>query len=175
MKNKLIAICSVAALAAVLAFAPGCTKSTLTTVTDGVTNTVTKTVISTNTLSDVRDVLEPVVAGGIRAALQNSPEHSEEIALYMRAVGTVFCDMSANHQFSPVYLVDALNQALVPNISNAVAVDIKNAAVAIYKIAFGNRFTAEIPADEWASQVCLLICDSVDTGLRDAGKSGIAK
>lgn len=173
--KKIKVIISAVALAAVVAIASigttGCTKTTL--ITNGVTNTVVT--VDTNKLSEVREVLEPVVASGIRRALQNSPAHTAEIATYMRAVGQVFCDMHSGKQFSPAYLVDALSKVATPSLPDTYAIDIKNSVVAIYKIAFGKRFTSGFPADQWTDQVCVLICDSINTGLTDAGQAGLTK
>jgi hypothetical protein len=123
-------------------------------------------------LSQIEKALEPVVAGATRRVLKNSPQHSDEIALYLRSVGTIFCDMEASGQFAPEYLIDAADSLVAPNLDDDYVIDIKNTVIAIYKIAWGDRFTAELPAAEWSGQICKLICGSIDQGLKDSGKAG---
>ncbi len=181
MNGKRMAKVSVAAalavgLFALMALTPGCmTTETVTWSTNDVTHIVTGL---TNTsskldpakLSQVESALEPVVAGATRRVLKNSPQHSDEIALYLRSVGTVFCDMQASGRFEPAYLIDAVDKIATPQLEDDYVIDIKNAAIAVYKIAWGDRFTAELPPDQWPAEVCKLICNSINTGLKDAGR-----
>jgi hypothetical protein len=182
MKNKngiLMALLLACGLFALTALTPGCTTTQtvsystndVTHVVTGLTNSTTK--LDPAKLSQVETALEPVVAGAARRVLKNSPQHSDEIALYLRSVGAIFCDMHDSGRFEPVYLIDAADRIATPQLDDDYVIDIKNAAIAIYKIAWGDRFTAELPPDEWSGQVCSLICTSIDVGLKDAGKPGI--
>jgi hypothetical protein len=53
-----------------------------------------------------------------------------------------------------------------------IAIDVKNAVIAIYKIYYGDRFKAELPPDGWVRNVADVLCVSIDQGLKDAGKIG---
>lgn len=123
----------------------------------------------------LKDALTPVVSGGIRRIILNSPGHDQELCNYFRAVGSVFCEMSKNGEFSPIILVNAIDSATAELQTgiDPYAVDIKNATVAIYKIYYGDRFRAELPPDKWPKNVCDVICDAIDLALRDLGKTGI--
>jgi hypothetical protein len=133
----------------------------------------TENMLDTATLSKIETALEPVVSGATRRALKNSPHHSAEIASYMRSVGGVFCLMQSSGQFEPAFLVDLADKIGAPQLSDDMVIDIKNAAIAIYKIAWGDRFHADVPADQWPGLVAKLICQSIDQGLKDAGQPGI--
>lgn len=179
MNGKVMALLVTAGLFALSALTPGCmttetvsySTNDVTHVVTGLTNTSTK--LDPAKLSQVENALEPVVAGATRRVLRNSPQHSDEIALYLRSVGTVFCDMHDSGRFEPAYLIDAADKIATPQLEDDYVIDIKNAAIAIYKIAWGDRFTAELPPDQWTGQICTLICTSIDVGLKDAGKPGV--
>lgn len=166
-------------LFALSALTPGCmttetvsySTNDVTHVVTGLTNTSSK--LDPAKLSQIESALEPVVAGAARRVLKNSPQHSDEIALYLRSVGSVFCDMQASGRFEPAYLIDAADKIATPNLPDDYVIDMKNAAIAVYKIAWGDRFTAELPPDQWPGEVCKLICGSIDTGLKDSGKPGV--
>lgn len=113
------------------------------------------------------------VTSAIRRVILNSPAHSDELAAYFRSVGTVFCKMRDTGNFSPEYLVDEVNKVVSPSIGDNVYADIKNAAVAIYKISYAQRANAELPPDKWPYSVADVLCSGIDTGLRDAGKPGV--
>ena len=119
--------------------------------------------------------LEPIGASAIRRVLKNSPEHSDEIAGYMRSVGMVFYRMESTGEFDPAYVIAELDQIGSPYIPEDLdyVVDIKNALLALYKINYGDRFRAELPPDQWPRQVARLICSSINDGLKDAGKPKI--
>lgn len=157
----------------------GCTTTrTVTFATNDVTGIVTGlTNVSKSVdpvrLDQVEAALEPLVAGGARRALKNSPQHSEEIAEYLRAVGQVFCNMQSSGQFDPEFLVRATDGIVSPMIKDDYVVDVKNAAVAIYKIAWQDRLKVDLPAMQWSGSVCKLVCNSIDRGLKDAGKPGV--
>ena len=122
----------------------------------------------------VKALLEPIGAGAVRRIITNSPQHSDEIAGYFRAVGSVFCQMSANNDFDPAYLIGAADAATAKFQANVPqeAIDVKNALVALYKVNFEGRFRAELPPDKWPKNVADVICVSIDQGLKDSGKPG---
>jgi hypothetical protein len=158
------------AIVGALAIAHFTACTTVTKVEDGVTNTVR--VIDPVRLAQARDALEPAASSVLRRAILRSPEHADEIAAYARAVQSVFCSMSQNRNFAPAYLIEAANAATAPLQAEASAeiIDAKNAAIALYKIFYGDQLTWEIPGDAWPMAICQLFCESIDEALEDAGR-----
>lgn len=119
----------------------------------------------------VKAALEPVVTSAVRRMIQNSPEHREEIIRYLQGIGNIFCHMAETRTVDPVYLVnqaDALTatyQAKLPDW----ALDVKNAVVALYKIQYANRHSAELSAEQWPVHVADLCCQSIRQALKDVG------
>lgn len=126
-------------------------------------------------VSQARAIIEPVAAGAIRRVILNSPEHAPEIARYAAAVAGVFCTMSLSNEFAPEFLVTQLDRFADPElakISDGYLIDVKNAGVGVYKLLWGDRLRAEIPATNWLHAVCELFCESISQGLSDAGYPG---
>ncbi len=117
--------------------------------------------------------LLPVGAGAVRRAILNSPEHADATADYARAVSEVFCGMSDTSQFDPTFLILALDTATA-NMQDGVdplVIDAKNALIAIYRIAWADRYRAELPPEGWLKFTADFVCASIRQGLRDAGQS----
>lgn len=121
----------------------------------------------------VKAAIEPIAAGAIRRVLQNSPQHSDQIAGYLRSIGGIFCAMETNGNFSAEYLITEADKLTAPLLKDNYVVDIKNAILALYRINYADRFKAELPPDKWPRHVASLFCASIDRGLKDAGKPGI--
>lgn len=159
MKSLILSIC----LASTLIFVNGC---------------ATNKPVDVVKVQQVKDAITPVAASAVRRVILNSPEHSDELAVYFRSLGSVFCAMSDTGEFSPVTLITAVDNATLPyqlqlQGDEQIAIDIKNAVVAVYKIYYGDRFKAELPPDSWVKNLADLLCDSINQGLKDAGKPGI--
>jgi hypothetical protein len=123
----------------------------------------------------VKDAVTPVVASVVRRVINNSPQHADEIARYFHAVGAVFCSASETGQLGPEQVLDAMDAAtaeLQAGLDDEI-IDGKNLLMALYKINYGDRFKAELPPDQWPRNVADVICDSIDRGLKDAGKPGV--
>ncbi len=168
MISKLsVALCAITGALAIAQF-NACT--TVTKVEDGVTNALQ--LIDPVRLAQARDALEPAASSVLRRAILRSPEHADEIAAYARAVQSVFCSMVEARNFSPAYLIDAANAATAPLQSEASAeiIDAKNAAIALYKIFYGDQLTWEIPDSAWPMAISQLFCESIDQALKDAGR-----
>ena len=175
--KKFLALTVITALLVAVAILPtGCT--TTTSVTAGPNGTTVTNVVKTIDpvrLQQARDALEPAAASVLRRAIINSPQHAQQIGDYARAFGGVFCKMVANNNFNPTYLIDAANAAtanLQANVS-ADVIDGKNAAIALYKIFYGDQLTFQLPNNQWPTAICQLFCDSIDQALRDAGQPGL--
>jgi hypothetical protein len=128
-------------------------------------------------LQQVKDAVTPIAASGVRRVILNSPEHSEELASYFRAIGGIFCAMSDTGEFSPVTLITAVDNATMAyqlqlQGDEQIAIDVKNAVIAIYKIYYGDRFKAELPPESWVKNLSDVLCESINQGLKDAGKTG---
>ena len=108
-------------------------------------------------------------------AILRSPDHAVEISTYARAVGSVFRKMATTRQFSPVYLIDEANKATAGLQTTAPPeiIDAKNAAIALYKIFYGDQLMVAIPEDKWAMAISQLFWESIDQALKDAGQPGV--
>ncbi len=123
----------------------------------------------------VKDAVAPVIGSIVRRVINNSPQHAAEIASYFHAVGAVFCSASQTGQLGPEQVLAALDAAtseLQAGLDDEI-IDGKNLLLALYKINYGDRFKAELPPDQWPKNVADVICESIDRGLKDAGKPGV--
>lgn len=152
--------------------------ATLPVVTTGCkTTTVGTNVVTTLDpvkVQQIADVVEPAASSVLRRAIANSPQHAAEIGNYARAVGGVFCKMTANNNFTVNYLVDAANQAtagLQTGVSQDI-IDAKNAVIAIYKVAASDQLTWQLPDNLWLKTVANTICNSVNQALLDSHQAG---
>lgn len=129
---------------------------------------------------------DPVKTSAVKSALQaplqevvtrvilNSPQQSDELAAYFRAVGTVFCRMRDSGTFDSTFLIaeiDKVTGGLQAGL-DPLAITAKNTAIALYVIFYSQRTRAELPPDAFAWNLSDLFCKSINTGLRDAGKAG---
>jgi len=121
----------------------------------------------------VEDSLQPIISGGIRRVIRNSPQHAQDIGNYFRAIGGALCAMSASGEASPDVLIAAAEAATakLQAGTDPYVIDIKNSVVALYKVLFSARFRAELPADQWPRHVCSLFCASINGALKDAGQA----
>jgi len=148
------------------------TTTGCTTVTTG-TNVVT--VIDPVRLQQAKLAIEPAVSSVLRRVMLRSPQHVVEIGNYARAVGTVFCQMAANRNFSPAYLIAAADKATLDLQATAPPeiIDAKNAAIALYQIFLVDKLMVSLPRDQWQLAICQLFCESINQALKDAGQPGI--
>ena len=165
MKKTIALLTSLTGLAILLALSAAPTGCTT---TGSGTNAVT--VIDTNKLAQVQAVVEPLLSSVIRRVVANSPQHSVEIANYVGAVGGVCCQMTASNDFTPTYLIAALDKAtagLQTGVDQDI-IDAKNAIVAIYKIAYSDQLTVSLGNGVWPRAVLGTLCDSVNQALSDS-------
>jgi hypothetical protein len=113
----------------------------------------------------VKAALEPVITQGVRRVLAHNKSHAAEIAQYVGAAGHVFCEMDRTGNFEPSYLITELDKLVAPNIGDDYLLSIKDAAIALYRINYAQRFTAELPENEWPRQVANLFCQAITRGL----------
>ena len=140
---------------------------------DGSTNIVK--VVDPVKLQQAKDALVPVVSSVLRRAIARSPEHAAEIGNYSRAIGQVFCKMVTEKKFTPDYLIDAADkdtQGLQANVPPEI-IDMKNAAIALYKMFLSDQVMVAIPDNAWAMNVSQLFCESIDQALKDSGQAGV--
>lgn len=172
MKKLILSGCALALLALLLLPSTGC-KTTTTVNPDGTTNVVKY--IDPIKLQQAKDAIEPAASSVLRRAILRSPDHAVEISTYARAVGSVFRKMATTRQFSPVYLIDEANKATAGLQTTAPPeiIDAKNAAIALYKIFYGDQLMVAIPEDKWAMAISQLFWESIDQALKDAGQPGV--
>ena len=123
----------------------------------------------------VKASIEPVISSVVRRVIDNSPENSDAIATYLRAVGGVFCSASASGALGPEEIINAADMA-TSGLQGGVEpeiIDAKNVLIALYKLNYGDRFRATLPADMWPKNVADVLCAAINQGLIDAGKAGV--
>lgn len=122
----------------------------------------------------VKVALQIPVQETITRIIRNSPQHSDEIANYFRAVGTVFCKMRDSGQFDTTYLIAEVDKATAGLQAglDPLAITAKNTALALYAIFYAQRTKADLPPDKFAWNLADLNCKAINTGLKDAGKAG---
>lgn len=110
----------------------------------------------------------------VNRVIRNSPQHSDEIANYIRLVGNALCQAKASGQLTPEQIISAVEAATAPLQAKAdpLIITVKNTVVALYAIFYYQRHTAELPPDQWPAHVVGLFCDAINRGLKDAGKPG---
>ncbi len=169
MKTKLTLVMIVTLLCA------GCTTTKVTTNPDG-TTTTTRVPDPVKT-EKVKAVAETVSTMALRRALARFPQDSDEIAKYARAVGAVFCTMQSTKQFSPEVLEAAVAQLTLPLIKDTDAqtyiADARDVMRLVYRQFWADRFSAELPPEQWPAVVADIFCNSIDQALRDSGRAGV--
>jgi len=163
--TALLAVTMLAMLALPVAVTTGC-------ITPNGTNA--PTTLDPAKVQQIVDALEPVMTVALRRAIANSPHQALEIGNYARALGSVACDMQAGDNFSPSYLVNAVNTATsgLQNGVDPIIMDVKDVVIAIYKIAYNDRMTWSLGTNVWPRAVCGAICDSVNQALLDSEQPG---
>jgi hypothetical protein len=126
----------------------------------------------------VKTVAETISTMALRRALDRFPKDAEEIAKYARAVGGVFCQMHATKKFSPDALETGIAELVLPELKDAetrgYVLDARDVLKATYRAFYADRFSAELPPDEWPAVVAEIFCKSIDQGLKDSGRPGVA-
>ena len=127
-------------------------------------------------------VAEGVSRIALVQALKRFPSQADQIALYARAVGGIFCDMQRTKKFSPESLVAALDALANTPLSEEwigdpavreYVTDARDVLVTAYRIFYADRFSAELSPDEWPAAVAEIFCVSIDAGLKDSGREGV--
>lgn len=170
--KKFIALGSlVALLFAVALIDTGC--KTASSVTNGVTNTVTY--VDPVRIQQAEAVIEPAASRVLRRAIKHSPEHAKEIGDYARAIGSIFCQMLDQNNFSVEYVVDAADKATqkFQGAASDDVIDAKNSAVALYKVFAADQLVWQLPNNQWLKSICAVFCNSIDTALKDSGQPGV--
>lgn len=115
-----------------------------------------------------QNLLKPNVELAVFQAVNNSPQHADEIAKYLHSAQDIFCAMQANKQFSPDYLIAELDKLVIPKNLNVVMG--KNFLIGIYVLNFSDRGTVPISDETWGAFLSKLLCEGIGAGLKDAGK-----
>lgn len=115
-----------------------------------------------------QNLLRPQVETTVFQAINNSPQHSDEIAKYLHSAQDIFCAMQANKQFSPDYLIAELDKLVVPKNLNVIMG--KNFLIGVYVLNFSDRGTVPVSDEAWGGFLTKLMCEGIGAGLKDAGK-----
>ena len=125
----------------------------------------------------VKALVQGVTEFAFTEALAQFPQDADQIALYARAAGGVFCEMYHSKQFSPEALEAALSALLLPKIENPDTLryvqTARNAILTTYRMAYAKRFNAELNPDEWPAVVSEIFCASLNQGLINSGRPGV--
>lgn len=178
MKKLKMSVLMSAAVAVLLIGCPSCTTTERTVTVDANGNAVTNVVKTFDPVktAQVKAALEVPIKDGIRRVLAKSPQHSDEIAKYIREFGIVFCGMRDSGKFDPQVLIDEgakIGFPLLDKESQDIAALIKDTGQSLYKIFWAERFQADLPADKFMFNVADFFCTSIDEGLKTAGKPGV--
>ena len=145
---------------------------------DGSTNNVTVKVPDPVKTERVKTVAETISTMALRRALDRFKDDADEIAKYARAVGGVFCQMHATKRFSPDALETGIAELILPELKDpetrGYVLDARDVLKATYRAFYADRFSAELPPDEWPAVVAEIFCKSIDQGLKDSGRPGVA-
>jgi len=115
----------------------------------------------------VEQAIIPAASSAVRRVINSNPSKREEIAKAFLAAGAVFRRMVTEKKFSPIFLAQALDEVIT--IRNDTVLDLKNAAVALWAIYYGQRGSAELPEDQWVIHVANVFATGIERGLHDAG------
>lgn len=122
--------------------------------------------------SQVKQALKGGVSTTITALLLK--EKNDDVANYLRSIGTVFCQMRNTGEFSPSFLIGQIDKIVNDKVrQNVVVIALKNTVISLYSIFFEQRHHAELPPDKWPYHLADLFCQSIHQGLVDAGKTGV--
>lgn len=159
-------------LSAILSIGSGCKSVSQVDPVTGFTNTVT--VIDTNKLALAEQSLQTIGSAVFIKAIKNSPQHSVQIANFVRAIGNTFCQVHARRQFSPATVFPALEAATAQfqiGVPEEVIIT-KNGIKTIYQILWNDHLTISVPDGKWPAAVCQVICRVINQSLLDAGLPG---
>lgn len=121
----------------------------------------------------VKAAIEPVVSSAVRRVVIDNPETAQ----YFQQAVDVFVQMRDTQQFSPEYLVLALDKAaekedwfskLDPEVAGYV-LDAKNLMIALYRINFADAGRADLSPEKFAWNLLDVLASGVGQGLKDAG------
>ncbi len=96
---------------------------------------------------------------------------NKDTALYFSAAAEVFCKMKETKQFSPEYLVDALNAATTGLITNQDINDAKTLIISLYKITAADKGRSNVSEDIFLTSLVDVLCNSIKEGVKQ-GTSG---
>lgn len=118
------------------------------------------------TAEQIKAALEVPVASAVKRVIQNSPQHSTELANYFKGVRDSFCAMKEG-QLTLDALIVQLN-TLVPPTSDPTVTDAKNLSVALLRI-WAARHPINLTPAQWLQHVSETACRAVGQGIIDAG------
>jgi len=153
----------------------GCKTTQVVTNPDG--SVTTNRVVDVAKTEQVKDAAEAITGMAFRRILGQFPTEAETISKYAAAAGNVLCEMNRTQQFDPFVLEAGLSRIVLPRIQDEDArlwvLDARDAIVMVYKSFYRQRFTAELPANEWPGAVAEVLCNSIDRALIDSGRTGV--
>lgn len=153
----------------------GCHTTQVSTAPDGTART--NRVYDVAKTEAVKAIAQGTVTFAFTEALAQFTNDANQIALYARAAGGVFCEMKATAEFSPETLEAALFNLALPRIENddtrRYLQHARNLILSGYKVAYAKRFTAELSPEQWPYVVAEIFCNSINESLINSGRPGI--
>lgn len=117
----------------------------------------------------------PVTSALTIAFIKNPSETN--IQTYFRSVGGVFCDIKQTTNFNPSSVVLRINDIALPKIKDGdlriVVTSVKDSLIALYTVFYAQKINVPAVESSYLYNISDVICGSVDTALKNAGKPGI--
>jgi hypothetical protein len=116
----------------------------------------------------VKAAIQPLVVSGVRRAIIAETNSIP----YFKTVADVFALARDRRAFDPTLVARALDAGLgtIPAEKEwaQIVLDVKNALVAIYQIAYADRLSLKMSEEEWMFHVADLIANSLQQALQEA-------
>ena len=110
--------------------------------------------------------VKTVIESSVTVVVARVVKKNKDTAPYFSAAASVFCKMKETKQFSPEYLVDALNVATTGLITNQDVNDSKILIVALYKITMSDKGRSDVSEDIFLTSLVEVLCNSIKEGVK---------
>lgn len=127
-------------------------------------------------IDKVGPAIQTLCSHAVTRAIQHTGDANtaENVSGYLREVGRVFAGMETNVNFSVEHLNKTISEIPSPlTTQDDYTSETRTFILSLYKLAYYDRVASQDSPVEWLSKVCVLLRNSIDTGLKDAGRVGI--
>jgi hypothetical protein len=118
----------------------------------------------------IKATVTPIVSSAVRRVVQNSPDSAPQIRLYLGATADVFCEASRTGKLTPSQVIAAMDRATQGQQAGVdpLIIDAKNGLLVLYGILYADTWNVDLPQDQWAKNVCDVMCAAISQGLADS-------